>query len=96
LCHGDDESKPRSNQKHQNISQTSPDGRSRALYFAGCIPAGFCSSLAGMVVRRVSYGETAAEKEAAKKKSEEGSFTEERVTLQRSEIQRIVLAGDKP
>lgn len=47
-------------------------------------------------VRRVSYGETQAEKEAAKKKLEEGSFTEERVTLQRSEIQRIILAGDKP
>ncbi len=47
-------------------------------------------------VRRVSYGETPAEKEAAKKKSEEDSFTQERITLNRSEIQRIVLAGDKP
>lgn len=45
-------------------------------------------------VRRVSYQETAAEKDAAKKKREEESMISERITLKRSEIQRMILTGE--
>jgi len=45
-------------------------------------------------VRRVSYQDTAADKEAAKKKKEEDSLVGERITLKRSEIQRMILTGE--